>query len=132
MKELISILVKFIKKANKVIVSDAMIDDNVFEFLKYREQEKLIFIQNSLKKYQGVEAIRLRNENEFRDTLLKHCQDDKPFLFGCDSKDSVSSLYHYCKKNTNELLHDRFLLMTDEYTKPLENSNDLFINKSVF
>ena len=69
-----------------------MIDDNVFDFLKYREQEKLIFIQNSFKKYQGVEAIRLRNENEFRDTLLKHCQDDKPFLFGCDSKDAVSSL----------------------------------------
>ena len=132
MKELISILVKFIKNANKVLVSDAMIDDNVFEFLKYREQDKMIFVRNSFKKYEGVEAVRLRNENEFRDTLLKHCQVDQPFLFGCDSKDSVSSLYHYCKNNTDELLHDRFLLITDEYTKPLENINELFRNKFVF
>ena len=84
------LLFRLIKYAKKVIVSDAIIDDNVLRLLKGRGN--LLFTNNSFKKYDGINAIRLRNENDFRDISLSHCQDEKPFLFGCDSKDAVSSL----------------------------------------
>ena len=124
------LLMKLIKHAKKVIVSDAIIDDNVFEFLKRRQN--IIFVNNSYQKYQDIEAIRLRSEYDFRDALVKHCKEQKPFLFGCDSKDTVSSLFHYCKKHVSEEYYHKFLLITDEYKEPLENANELFKDKFVF
>ena len=129
-KHTTDLLFRIKKYAKKVIVSDAIVDDNVFRFLKSRSN--LLFIDNSFKKYEGIDAIRLRNENDFRDRLLSHCNEGKPFLFGCDSKDAVSSLYHYCKKNTPEEQHDRFLLITDEYTSSLSDVAELFKDKFVF
>jgi hypothetical protein len=67
------ILMNFIDNAAKVIVSDAIIDDNCFEFLKNRNN--ILFIENAYQKYKDIEAIRLRNEHDFRDALMEHCVD---------------------------------------------------------
>ena len=132
MREVMYILMRFIKHAKKVIVSDAMIDDNVFEFLKLRAVEETVFIENSFKKYKGIDAIRLRREHDFRDKLLNNCQSNRPFCFGCDSKTTVETLYHYCRNNTDPSLHHKFVLITDDYKKPLENITELFSGNFVF
>ena len=124
------ILMNFIDNAAKVIVSDAIIDDNCFEFLKNRNN--ILFIENAYQKYKEIEAIRLRNEHDFRDALMEHCEMGKPFLFGCDSKDTVSSLFHYCQKRAGDDKNDKFLLITDEYRGTLDNASELFKDKFVF
>jgi hypothetical protein len=47
---------RFIKTAHKVIVSDATINDGVFEFLKHREIETMVYVENKFKKWQDVPA----------------------------------------------------------------------------
>jgi len=83
MKQTVRTLTKFLRLAKKVIVSDALINDNTFELLKCRS--KTIMLTNEFKKYDGVNAIRLRSAQDFLDKLVEHCGADKPFLFGCDS-----------------------------------------------
>ena len=43
------LLLKIIKNAHKIIVSDALINDGVFESLKYRCDDEKIFIINEYK-----------------------------------------------------------------------------------
>jgi hypothetical protein len=50
-KQIYYLLMKIIKNAYKVIVSDAIINDNTFNFLKYRSDDKKIYIINEYKKY---------------------------------------------------------------------------------
>ena len=73
LKEVYHMLVRFIKHAKKVIVSDALINDAVFELLRNRDKKKMIFIENNFKKYEGVSAVRIRNEDEFLSKLLENC-----------------------------------------------------------
>lgn len=40
-----------------VICSDANITNNVFEFLRYRSDDKKIFINNAFKKNANIDAI---------------------------------------------------------------------------
>ena len=90
LKSIYSLMVHFIKHAHKVIVSDALITDAVFQFLKNRDVDKMLYIENSFMKYEGVPATRLRNENVLNSMLLKKCDDKEPFLFGCDSCEVVT------------------------------------------
>ena len=62
-REIFLQLTKIIKCAHKVIVSDAIIRDNVFEFLKHRTPPLLV--NNLFKKFEGVAAKRIRNEENF-------------------------------------------------------------------
>ena len=59
-------LIRFIKHADKVIVSDALITDAVFELLKHRSDDKKIYVKNHYQKYDKVKAIRLRRGNIFK------------------------------------------------------------------
>jgi len=75
---LISRLAKF---AGKVIVSDALINDNTFEFLKHRRPEATLMLTNGFKKFKDVPAVRLRSEPAFLEKLIEHCNANQPFLF---------------------------------------------------
>ncbi len=89
-------LSRLVKFARKVIVSDALINDNTFEFLKHRSLESTIVLTNTIQKFQNVPAVRLRSEREFLDTLVEHCNSNQPFLFGSDSCEVVTKLHHRC------------------------------------
>ena len=91
LKEVFHLLSRIIRHAKKVIVSDALITDNVIEFLKHRNMDNAVIIENSFNKYLDVPAVRLRDENTFLEKLIQHCRDNDSFLFGCDSKKTVSS-----------------------------------------
>ena len=65
LKEIFGYILHFVKHAGKVIVSDALINDAVFDLLKHRDKDKTIFVQNDFKKYAGIHAIRLRRKKSF-------------------------------------------------------------------
>jgi len=73
LKEVFGLVAKFIKNAGKVIVSDALINDAVFDLLKHRDTNDAIFIQNDFKKYEGVPAVRIRDEADFLNKLVERC-----------------------------------------------------------
>ena len=68
---------RIIKNAHKVIVSDNLITDNVFELLRCRGDYK--YIVNEYKNFEGVEAIRVRDQPMFLDMLKEHIANDKYF-----------------------------------------------------
>ena len=57
---------RLLKYCNKVIVSDALIHDNVVNFLKCRKQNnKTLYINNTYQKYKDKKAYRVRDETQF-------------------------------------------------------------------
>ena len=88
----------FIKSANKVIVPDAVINDAVFEFLKHRELESMVYVENKFKKWQDVPATQLNSEQDFLNKIQDNIKNNSPFLFGCDSKTVADTFYNDCIK----------------------------------
>jgi hypothetical protein len=108
-RQIFNLLMRIIKYAHKIIVSDNLITDSVFELLKCRGDYK--FIVNEYKKFQDVEAVRIRDQPLFLDLLKEHINDNNYFLFGCDSCTIVEMLYNDCIKDVTEQDKDKFLLI---------------------
>ena len=127
------LLCRLVKHARRVIVSDALINDNTFEFLKNRRPESTIMLTNTFQKFQNVPAVRLRNELEFLEKLVERCNANQPFLFGSDSCDVVTKFYHRCLSLlTVPALRSKFLLITAETDARIKNASEEFRDKFVF
>lgn len=96
------VLMKIINNCHKVIVSDATITDSTFNFLSKRHQTKTVFINNSFRKYEGVKAYKINDENQFLNLLKKHAAEKKYYLFGCDSKTIVDKFYEELETEDKE------------------------------
>lgn len=131
LKQIYLKLMKIIKECNKLIVSDAIINNNVFNLLEKRNKKNKIFIINEYKKYKDVEAIRHNDENEFLKEIRNNINDDKYFLFGCDSKSTITKYYNTLREEFKTKT-DKFLLITAETTKKINNAVEEFKNKFVF
>ena len=70
LKHVYRTLIRFIKNAKKVIVSDALITDAVFELLKHRADDTKIYVKNKFKKYDNIKAVRMRDEEAFLNKIL--------------------------------------------------------------
>ena len=128
LKSIYMVLMKLIKHAHKVIVSDALINDGVLEFLKHRNN--IIFIKNNFVKYQDIEATRLRNEDDFLNEMIEHVKNNEYFFFGCDSKDITIKFCNECKKHSDN--HDKFMVITSDTPMRIKDANTEFKNKFVF
>ena len=73
LRDVFGLVAKFIKRAGKVMVSYAMINDAVFGLLKQRNMNDTIFVQNDFKKCEGVPAIRIIDEADCLKKLVEHC-----------------------------------------------------------
>ena len=129
-RAIFNLLMRIIKNAHKVIVSDNLITDNVFELLRCRGDYK--YIVNEYKKFEGVEAIRVRDQPMFLDMLKEHIANDKYFLYGCDSCTIVEQLYIECLKEVKEADKDKFLIITVNNKLEIKNASEQFKNKFVF
>jgi hypothetical protein len=133
LKDVFVLLSRLVKHAKKVIVSDALINDNTFEFLKNRRPETTIMLSNSFQKFQNVPAVRLRDENVFLQKLVEHCNSDKPFLFGSDSCEVVTRFYHRSLDQVTEpTLKDKFVLVTAETDVRFRDVSEDWKGKFVF
>ena len=128
LKQIYSLLMRIIKNAHKVIVADALISDNVFTFLKSRNTS--FFIKNNYKKYEGIKAHRLKDENDFKAELERKILNNEPFFFGCDSCSIVEEyFYYFYEKMENK---ENFVLFTANHKFNITNANEQFRNKFLF
>ena len=132
LKEVYHLLIRFMKHSKKVVVSDALINDGVLEFLKHRNKETTIYLENHFKKYEGVKAIRVRDENNLLIKLLKHCRDNKYFLFGCDSCETITKYYNKCLSEAKATDRHKYILITADSSFSLYDANEQFKDKFVF
>jgi hypothetical protein len=124
-------LAKIIKCAHKVIFSDALINDAIMHLLNWRT-DKVFFVRNTFKKYHGIEAINVKNEDEFLDKLLTACKTERGFLFGCDSKSVITDYYNKCFSEASEMEQTKFILITADSKMKIEDANVEFKDKYVF
>ena len=99
---------RIIRNAHKVIVSDAIIRDNVFEFLKHRSTP--VMVTNSYQKFCGVPAQRIRDENTFLEMLSDHIADDDYFWFLADSCNTVTQFGAELKRRFPDKVQDIVLV----------------------
>jgi len=128
------VLCGLITNAKKVIVSDALINDNVINFLNNR-LDNVLYYKNDFQKYKDIEALRIRDENKFLDKLEEFVKNDKYFLFASDSNTTATSfsedlhrklLSQYPEKK------DKFILITSDTDFTIEDASEQFKNKFVF
>lgn len=117
------VLMRIINNCHKIIVSDATITENTFSFLDKRKGEK-VFINNVFKKYEGVKAYKINDENYFLTLLKKHVSENKYFLFGCDSKNITNKFY-------SELKTDNKLKFTSDEKVQIKDASTEFKNKFI-
>jgi hypothetical protein len=130
-KTIYDILIKLLKRAHKVITTDATIMDNVFDFLKFRNDDKKVYIVNEFKKYQNIEAVRMKDENIFLNNINEHIEKNKYFLFGSDSCEIITKIYLKCVKDYSDKAKD-MILITSKSKFDIKDANMDFLNKWVF
>lgn len=151
-----NLLMKLVKNCYKLIISDALINENVKNFLNIsKSSRKTIFIKNTYKKFKDVMAVRYHNENDFLNQVKKDIEDDKYFLFGSDSCSKITQYFDEVSKKEqdkidekddeiiteifNKIIADvdeekkkKFLLITSKTAFKITNANEQFKNMFVF
>ena len=125
------ILMRIVKNCHKLILSDAKINDNVFNFIRTREIKKTqtLYIENSYKKYLNVPAIKIRDEQLQLDMMIEHVKTDNYFLCASDSCKTITKLYIECLKYNTA---DKFILITANNQFDISDASEQFKNKFVF
>ena len=151
-----NLLMKLVKNCYKLIISDALINENVKNFLNIsKSSRKTIFIKNTYKKFKDVMAVRYHNENDFLNQVKKDIEDDKYFLFGSDSCSKITQYFDEVSKKEQEKFDEKddgviteifnkiiadvdeekkkkFLLITSKTAFKITNANEQFKNMFVF
>lgn len=130
-RHIYEILVRLIKHSHKVILSDAHINQNVFNFIKKRNNDTKLYVNNFYKKYKDIKAVNVKDENIFIDKINDDIKNNKYFLFGCDSCDTITKLYNDCLKKNPDKKND-MILITSESPFDITDANKQFKNKWVF
>ena len=130
-RHIYEVLVKLIKKSHKVILSDAHINQNVFNFVKKRNNNTKLYVNNFFKKYKNIKAVNVKDENIFIKKINEDIRANKYFLFGCDSCTTITKLFQDCLKN-NPDKKDDMILITSESPFDITDANIQFKNKWVF
>ena len=128
LKLIYTTLMKIINNCHKLILSESIISDNVFNLCSKRPDALKVYIINSFKKYQDIEATKHNDENFFLESVIKHVETNDYFLFGCDSKDIITKYYNECYK----ICPDKCLLITGDTKTILNNVNEQFKDKFIF
>ena len=129
---LYTFLIKLIKNCKKIILSDATIDQNIFNLLSSRKtKNKTLLIKNEVKKFNNIKANKYNDENMFIDKLRECIKNKKYFLFGCDGCNKISKIY---LKLIDEFKDQKelFKIYTREQFEKVENADIEFKNKYVF
>lgn len=132
LKQINILLMRLIKYSHKVIVSDALISDGVFELLKNRDDTKKIYIINEYKKFNNVEAYRIKDEKILFDIVKQHILNNEPFLFPSDSCKTISEIYLDCLKYSPEEFKKKLMLITAETKIKVNDATEDFKDKFVF
>ena len=132
MRDVYYMIIHLVRHCKKVIVSDALIHDNVINLLSCRKVAKqTLYINNSYQKYKGKVALRIRDECEFVKKIYDEIDADIFFLFGCDSNDTITKIFNKCITKYSRL-KDKFMLITADTQTKINNASEEFKDKFVF
>ena len=131
-KRIYAVLLRLIKNCNKLVLSDNIICENIFEFIKNRFNGNNIFIVNDFQKFQDVEAVHVQDENNFYQLINNNIKDNKPFLFGCDSCTIIEEYYFKAIANLTPEETEQYILITANHKYNIGNASESFKNKFVF
>jgi len=130
MKAIYLLFIYILKNCHKIIVSDAIISDNVVNLLNTVKYSNKIFIKNIFKKYDGIKAIKINDENIFIQKIKQHIESNKYFLFLSDSATIINKLYHESFDKNKE---DKFFIYIDaNKTDIINDASEQLKNKFVF
>jgi hypothetical protein len=101
------------------------------EFLKYRDMNKTIYVNNEFQKFASVPAIRVRDESQFLNMLVEHVKNDEYFLYGSDTFETVTKQYNYIKQLVAPAQQENMLLVTSKTNNDLSDITNTFKNKFV-
>ena len=132
LKPVYLLLMRLIKLAHKVIVCQASITDYVFNLLKFRKNETMLFIKNEYKNYEGIDAHIIKNENSYYELLKQKIKNNEPFFMASDSKGEIDKYYHLLFNDALPEQKDKFILITSETKFKLENASEQLKDKFVF
>jgi len=123
-------LLHLIKNCKLLILSDAVISDSVFELIKARDNN-IYFLENTFKKFKGVDAIRVLDEEFFKNKIEYRIKNNNYFLSAYDSKEIATKFYDdFISKYPQK--KDSFLLITADHPFKITNASKQFLNKFVF
>ena len=117
---------KIILNCKKLVLTEAIINENVFNIIEKRKGNKMLLI-NEYKKYEGIQAIQYKDENKFLSFLISEVRKNNFFLFGSDSCDVSTKYYSECIKYS-----EKCILITAETKFKFEDVNEQFKNNFVF
>jgi len=126
------ILLRMIKYAHKVIVSDACISDGILELLNSRDDSEKIYIKNNNKRFKNTEAIKINNENTFFIKIREHCRKNEPFFFGSDSCKIVTDYYNEILKNVSLDERYKYILITADTNIKVNDASIELKDKFIF
>jgi len=125
-------LITIIKNCKKLILTDATINQNTINLIASRTtNNKITLINNIYKKFDNIPAIHYKNKFEFIDELRSCIKNKKYFLFGCDIRIEVSSIYSNLVAEFPEQKND-FILITSETDIKINDPNEQFKLHYVF
>lgn len=133
LKRIYNLLNRIIKHAYKVIVSDARINDAVFEFLHFRNNRRTIYIDNEYKNFNNIVAKRIKEEASLFNILQLKISQKSYFIFASDSLKYVENLFKNLTKGlTNDQIKNEFVIISSRHNFELLNASKQFKNKYVF
>ena len=129
-KRVFSLLTKMIKNCKKLIVSDAFINDQVFDLFNLRNDKKGLYVVNNHINYNNINAIKINNKTDIDNKLIHNIKNKQYFIFASDSATIAEEHYNLCKSNSTE--PDDFIIITRNHKFDINNVSQQWKNKFVF
>ena len=122
-KEVYEILIFILKNAHKVIFTDAFITEQAFILASIRKQGTNLYINNTYQKFKDVEAIYLKNENEYFEQLLSDMNGNKYFMCLSDTIEGAERIYNYLYSTASDKQKQILKLWTSETDELIKDTN---------
>lgn len=130
-KLIYDILINMIKYCHKIIISDDYISQNTLNLFNLRKNKTKLFISNQFKKFQNINAVDVQCSDKFIEKIFSEIQNNKYFLFGCDSCSVVTNIYYKCVEKF-ETKKNKLILITSNTKFVITDASKQFKNKFVF
>jgi hypothetical protein len=130
LKPVYETLNKIIINCRQIIATDAQILDNSFILLKDRNKKRL-FIENTYKKWNNIQALHIKDENKFLEIMKEEAKNKKLFYFGSDSKTKTEFFFNEINKIDTTYNNFLYTATDKELTNKFFNTSRLFYSPSI-
>jgi hypothetical protein len=133
LRDIYSKLRGLIKHCNKLILTDDILNLNVYKFIEKRvEKGKVLCVNNKYNKFKNIPFYRIRDENIFINKIFNCIKNNKPYFFGSDCCSVVTDIFNQIHKMASPEMRQKLILVTAESGFDIPNNVlDGFLGKFV-